>query len=95
MVALALGLDPELKQAEINKLLSSSTEKDLKLFNAERFLRFVLINKLFKEFYEKNYRPLMCSENIYDFIEELVKAKLLKEGEASDLHIRKRMARGL
>lgn len=92
VVALALGLDPELKQAEINKLLSSSTEKGLKVFNAERFLRFVLINKLFKEFYEKNYRPLMCSDNIYDFIQELVKAELLKEGEASVLHIRKRMA---
>ena len=91
LVTLALNLDQNLNQEEVNLLMKNATGLN-GLVDADKFFRFVLINKEFKSFYKNNYRALMCSDNVYEFIQNLVDKNLLKENEARVVHLRKRMA---
>lgn len=93
LVTMALTLDPNLKQQEINLLLKNSATLILgrPLVNAEKFLNQVMIYKSFKKFFFRDYRALMCSDNVFTF-KEVLKREGVNLTDSSVLHIRKTAA---
>ncbi len=75
LVAMALTLDNKLSQKEINLLLKNSATlvSGKKFINAHAFFNQVMVFKHFKEFYHQHYRALMCSDNVIDFREHLLR----------------------